>query len=227
MDFRDEQTPAGEEWYYEFGGRAHGPMRWSDLEDLLSRTGETASTVRIRKGVDGTWTAFRSGASTTNTPAASVPAHLAIAQSETTRPVAPANWEGIRSLLRQRWEGLCVVGVWVLLNLLLLLFFPEPYAQERRYLATLQNLVNEADDLRASGASGKEWADLTKRTKERLAPMIADLQKSASSSESLRQQLLWCARDLAPRIIGPQTKEREENERRMKRFLESVGESLH
>ena len=61
MSLKDEPIPAGEEWYYELDGRAHGPMRWSDLEEMLSRAGETASQVRVRKGADGLWSAFRSG----------------------------------------------------------------------------------------------------------------------------------------------------------------------
>jgi len=62
---------AGEEWYYEVDGRPHGPLAWSDLEDLLGRSGETAVDVRIRKGPQGEWTAFRSASSAAGTPHAS------------------------------------------------------------------------------------------------------------------------------------------------------------
>jgi len=118
------------------------------------------------------------------------------------------------------------VGVWILLNVLFLLFWPQPYARERRYLETLQGIVAEADQLRAKPASEQEWQELARRTKQTLAPMVRDLEKSANSSELVRQQLLWCARDLAPRIIGPQTKEREGQQRRLKQYMESVAKAL-
>jgi len=224
--FQDEPIPAGEEWYYELDGRTHGPMRWSDLEEMLSRAGETAAQVRVRKGADGPWSAFRSGAQTTSTPTADVQSAERFEQSPVARPVVQSNSGGITSLFRQHRDLWAVVGIWVLLNVLFLFYWPEPYSRERRYLATLQDVVKEADQLRASGATDTQWAGLAKRTKERLAPMIADLQKSASSSELPRQQLLWSARDLAPRIMGAPTKEREENELRLKRYLESVEQVI-
>jgi hypothetical protein len=118
------------------------------------------------------------------------------------------------------------VGVWILLNVLFLLFWPQPYARERRYLATLQGIVGEADQLRAKPASDREWQELALRTRQSLAPMVRDLEKSANSSELVRQQLLWSARDLAPRIIGPPSKERDGQERRLKQYLGSVDTTL-
>jgi hypothetical protein len=228
--FQDEPIPAGEEWYYELDGRAHGPMRWSDLEELLGGAGETASQVRVRKGADGPWSTFRSGAQTTSSPTVGAESAERFEQSSAARRVPLGNWRGksggIASFFGQHRDLSAAVGVWILLNVLFVLYWPHPYAKERRYLATLQDVVKEADQLRAGVASDQEWSGLAKRTKERLAPMIADLQKSASSSELPRQQLLWSARDLAPRIMGAQTKEREENEQRLKQYLQSVEQAV-
>lgn len=228
--FQDEPIPAGEEWYYELDGRTHGPMRRSDLEELLNGAGETASQVRVRKGADGAWLAFRSGAQTIPTPSARATAAGSFDRSPSARPVLSANWGGksggIASFFGQYRYLLLIVGVWILLNALFLTFWPAPYEKERRYLATLEEVVKEADQLRSTGARGKEWADLAKRSRDKLAPIVVDLKKSASSSELPRQQLLWCARDLAPRIMGEQTKEREENERRMKEYLKSVEQAI-
>jgi hypothetical protein len=226
VPFQDEQIPPGEEWYYEIDGRAHGPLTWSNLEDLLGRSGDTAAQVRIRKGADGEWTAFRSGSSKVGLPAVSAPGADAFVQSVGHRPLPRAKGSGFSAFFQGHRDIAAAAGVWILLNVLFLLYWPEPYARERRYLATLQSVVAEADQLRASGASDKEWQDLRKRAKDGLAPMIGDLQKSASSAELPRQQLLWCARDLAPKIMGPQTKEREENERRLKQYLESVNGAI-
>ncbi len=77
---------------------------------------------------------------------------------------------GITSFFGQHRDLSAVVGIWLLLNVLFILFWPEPYSKERRYLATLQEVVKEADQLRAGGATDTQWASLAKRTKERLAP---------------------------------------------------------
>ncbi len=225
MRFQDEPIPAGEEWYYELDARVHGPMRWSDLEELLSGAGETATQVRIRKGADGAWSAFRSGVRQPATPAV-VQSAERFEQFSKARSVPQSRWKEFGPFFQQHRDLAAVVGAWVLLNVLFVLLWPEPYAKERRYLATLQDVLKEADQLRSSGAQGSEWGSLAKRTKERLAPIVIDLQKSASSSELPRQQLLWCARDLAPKIMGPPTKEREENERRLKEYLLSVQQAV-
>jgi hypothetical protein len=231
--FDDKQIPSGEEWYYEIDGRSHGPLSRTDLEELLSRSGETAADVRIRQGMDGQWTPFRSGSPTANTPrwhgsASDLSGSSAekVGQSGPRRSVTPAGRSGFRGFLHGHWDIAATVGVWILLNVLFLLFWPQPYARERRYLATLQGIVAEADRLRAKPASDREWQELALRTKQTLWPMVRDLEKSANSSELVRQQLRWCARDLAPRIIGPPSKERDEQERRLKQYLNSVAEAL-
>jgi hypothetical protein len=221
---KDESISLREEWYYELDGRVHGPMKWSDLEELLSRAGETASQVRVRKGADGAWSAFRSGPPPA--PATTATASNRFERLPSARSTRRAGSEGIASFFQGHRDLLAGVGVWILFNVLFLAFWPAPYATERRYLATLEDVVKEADQLRATSASDKDWAELAKRSRERLAPIVADLKKSASSSELSRQQLLWCARDLAPRIMGSQTKEREENERRMKQYLQSVEQAI-
>jgi hypothetical protein len=145
------------------------------------------------------------------------------AASSKTLPRRP---EGFKSLIVRHWDVAAAIGVWLLLNALFLLFWPEQYARERRYLETLQNVVAEVDRLRSSSASGKEWQELAKNSREQLAPIVRDLEKSANSSEPVRQQLLWSARDLAPKIIGPQDKERDERERRLKQYLEGANRAL-
>jgi hypothetical protein len=225
VSHKDETIPPGDEWYYEIDGRAHGPFRRSALDELLGCAGETAAEVRIRKGKDGDWTPFPSAAaparSTGRTAVVESPDRRA--NSSRGRQTRPAGW---KPLVLRHWDVAAGIGVWILLNVLFLLFWPEPYARERRYLQTLQNIVAEVDRLRSSSASGKEWQELAKSSREKLAPIVRDLEKSANSSEPVRQQLLWSARDLAPRIIGPQDKERDERERRLKRYLESVGRAL-
>jgi hypothetical protein len=224
VSYKDETIPPGDEWYYEVDGRAHGPFRWSALEELLGCSGETAAEARIRKGKEGDWTPFRAAASTRSTgTTAVVVSPDRQANSSRVPQTRPA---GLKPLIVRHWDVAAAIGVWILLNVLFLLFWPEPYARERRYLGTLQHVVAEVDRLRSSSASGKEWQELAKNSREKLAPIVRDLEKSANSSEPVRQQLLWSARDLAPKIIGPPDKERDERERRLKEYLESANRAL-
>jgi hypothetical protein len=217
--YQDQQIPAGEEWYYEIDGRAHGPLSWKDLENLLDCSGETAAEARIRKGAEGDWLPFRRSWAT-DMPRPRISASELSGPSP--RSVSPARQGGFRDLIRTHRDIVAVAGGWILLNVLFLLFWPEPYARERSYLFTLRAIVAEVDQLRAIGASDQEWGELARSTRERMAPIVRDLRKSANSSELPRQQLLWSARDLVPRIMGPPNKERDKQERRLKQYLESV-----
>jgi hypothetical protein len=233
VSHKDETIPPGDEWYYELDGRAHGPFRRSALDELLGCAGETAADVRIRKGAEGEWSSFRSGSSVVGTPwlagtpsGPSAPPAARAGESRAQRSRLQGEAKGFASLFHRNRDIAAAMGVWILLNVLFLLFWQEPHARERRYLATLQGIVTEADQMRAKPASQQEWQQMLQRTQKTLAPMVQDLQKSASSSELPRQQLLWCARDLAPKIMGPQSKERDQHERRLKQYLQSLEDSV-
>ena len=59
MDHAERKGSLPDQWYYELGGRVHGPVSRTILEDLLERSGDTALDVRIRLGIDGPWTRYR------------------------------------------------------------------------------------------------------------------------------------------------------------------------
>jgi hypothetical protein len=225
----DAPIPAGQEWYYELDGRSHGPISWADLEELLNRSGETALEVRVRQGADGPWTQFRSqsGAAGAARPGSTWETHLPAGESvPPSGSRSPVAGKDVRGLLRTYWDIAAALGVWILLNVSYLSFWPEPHSSERRYLQTLRAIETEVTQLRSKPTSDAEWHELSQRTKATLAPMVSDLKKSASSSEPLKQQLLWSARDLVPRTIGPRTKERDEEERRLKHYLDGAQREL-
>lgn len=226
MRFPDEKIPLGEEWYYDIDGRIHGPLLWNDLQELLGCSGETAAHVHVRKGATGEWTAFRSGSMAARPPGLSGAEVEKSDQAPAQRPSLRTQAVGRTSPFQRNWYLFTIAGIWILLNVLVALFWPEPYARERLCLATLKQIVAKADQLRAKGGSDKEWHALRSEVNQSLTPMISYLKKSASSSELARQQLLWCAKDLAPRIMGPRNTERDEQERRLKQYLESVEEAL-
>jgi len=177
--FDDKAVTPGEEWYYEIDGRAHGPLAWSDLEDLLGRSGETAADVHIRKGAEGEWSPFRSVPSAAGTPwLAGTPSGLSAlptARADESRAQGARSHreaKGFASVFHRNRDIAAAVGAWLLLDVLFLLFWPEAYARERRYLATLQGIIVEADQLRAKPASHEEWQQMLQRTQKTLAPMV-------------------------------------------------------
>jgi hypothetical protein len=225
---KDTPIPPGEEWYYELDGRAHGPLSRNDLEDLLNRSGETASEVRVRRGLDGSWNAFRIATSASGTAGATSPSE-GQTSSQVIPPrcsVAPRAAGDVRGFVRAHWGIGAGLAAWILINVLYLTFWAQPYGRERRYLQTLQGISAEAQELRTRTASEADWREFAQRTRVALAPIVSDLKKSASASEPARQQLLWAARDLIPRTLGPRTKERDENDRRLKEYLDNAQREL-
>ncbi len=107
-----------------------------------------------------------------------------------------------------------------------LLCWPQSYARERGYLKTLRAIEADVQNLRSKPTSDAEWRRLAERTRATLAPIVSALKKSASSSEPVRQQLLWSARDLVPRTLGPRTKERDEQERLLKQYLDGAQREI-
>jgi hypothetical protein len=225
---KDTPIPPGEEWYYELDGRAHGPLSGSDLEDLLNRSGETASEVRVRRGLDGSWNAFRIATSASGTAGVTSPSEGQKSSQVISprRTLAPRAAGDVRGFVRAHWDIGVGLAAWILINVLYLAFWAQPYGRERRYLQTLQGISAEVQELRGRTASDADWREFTQRTRVTLAPIVSDLKKSASASEPARQQLLWAARDLIPRTLGPRTKERDDNDRRLKAYLDNAQREL-
>jgi hypothetical protein len=221
---KDIQIPPGEEWYYELDGRPHGPLSRTDLEELLNHSGETASDVRVRQGADGVWKAFRERPTAAAASTAEA-RQWSGAPSPLPQESMPRSSVAPRGSLLRHWDIGAAVGAWILLNVLFFCW-PDPYAHERQYLQTLRGIQAEGQELRTRSAADGEWHQFAERTNAALVPIVNDLKKSASSSEPVRQQLLWSARDLIPRMLGPQTKERLEQEQRLKQYLDSAQREL-
>jgi hypothetical protein len=232
--YRNEpQIPPGEEWYYELDGRTHGPMSRTDLEDLLNRGGETAAEVRVRQGAEGPWTPFRSPSLAAGTsPTAASPAESRSSSADSRRQLQPQRSGSplakseFRGWVRAYWDVGVAIGLWILLNVVLFAFWPESHSRERRYLQALKAINVELQDLRAKPTSDAEWHQFAERTRAALNPIVSDLKNSANSSESVKQQLLWSARDVIPHTLGPRTRERDEQEQRLKKYLDSAEREL-
>jgi hypothetical protein len=237
---KDVPIPSGEDWYYEIGGRTHGPIARDELEAMLSRAGETALEVRVRKGTDGSWSGYRTEQPSHSLEPAPVSGQHVVSREprdegafeKPTRhatkpdPLIPADRPGLRRRLAESKEILAIAILWITVNAVFIVFWGDPYAQERRYLDALEGIVAEVDELQGKPTSDAEWRALAAKSKSTLAPIVQDLKRSASAAHLPRQQLLWCAQNLAPKIIGPRTKERDADKHRLKEYLQSVNKVL-
>jgi hypothetical protein len=223
--------PPGEQWYYQLDGRAHGPLSRSDLEDLLNRSGETASEVCVRQGTDGPWHPYRMPtAAAARDPALTSrqrPHSAQSADEHSEHPPSLPTHGSVPALVADHWQIGAAAVAWILLNVLFLTFWPQSYARERRYTEALRAIEAEVQELRAKPATDEEWKQLIEQTRTTLAPIVSDLKKSASASEPIKQQLFWAASDLIPRTLGPRTKERDEYDRRLNLYLDTAEREMN
>jgi hypothetical protein len=236
MDHED-RCPSGEdEWFYEIGGRSHGPLRWAAVEDLLSRCGETALDARIRKGASGTWIPYRPTSQTQAQERETLPSNASasapVGVSPAARGRSPRQWPA-----RRRWFRLpmpertspvnlmqvaiiAAILVWLTSNCVLLFFWPQPHAVERRAVLALERIQAEMNELTRKPPSDTEWNEFCERSKSTLAPVVRDL-KTAESSEPVQLLLLAC-RDFVPKFCSLPARERQNYNWRLQRSLQQA-----
>lgn len=214
--------PAPDQWLYRLDDREHGPFKLAALQELIGSSGQTAEQIVVRRAGSEEWIPFyqlpdnselarahdgRAGRGA-SARAVTVPA-VRVEASSTTKTSTPVAPRTLRQFVNDNREILVAVAVWGLLNLGVLVAWSDPYATERKYFTTMRRLEEEAHSLQSRNASAEEWKDLEFKAKETLAPIVADLKKTASASQPIRQHLLWAARDQMPKIIQPDRRETE------------------
>ncbi|MBI1349260.1 hypothetical protein GC163_23570 [bacterium] len=82
-------------------------------------------------------------------------------------------------------------------------FWDETYgkAQERKYLADMQQMLSEVDEWRAAGITEADWHQRAAVFQTRLGVISDDLVQTASRKFPSRQFLLWAARDRFPSLL--------------------------
>jgi hypothetical protein len=103
------------------------------------------------------------------------------------------DWYFIR--WRKHADLLVAMLLFVALNAILFATMKPPYAEERKSLATLLDIRDELRVLQMRAATDAEWLDFRSKSERTLAPIIADLEKTASADQPIRQHLLWAGRD--------------------------------
>lgn len=226
------QAPtSADEWYYRLDGREHGPFSKVALQELVGSSGETAANIDVRHGTGGDWKPF---AAVFETPVASSSRSEVRHESPAVRPAlslpisnaSPRSKGRFVDALRSNRDLVVIIGVWILANAVVLGWWSQEYRTEREYRAILRGFESEVKALQDRDASPADWAELRERVKQTLAPMVADLKKTASASEPVRQHLLWASRDQFPKLLGPETPERKTTWRLYEKQMQLVDAEL-
>jgi len=226
MTSGEQRMDTDQEWYYEFDGRAHGPLAWGELEELLARCGETAKEVRIRKGATGGWTPFlKPGASDASVSVDSIGAVVRRTKTlprNSRRPKTLGEaWASSLMWLADNWVISAAVGIWLLTNAFLL--WPR-YVTERKCLVALEQIVAERQDLLAKPTSDRDWQDFADRSQKRLAVFVNTFHGSRHSD--VARPLLYVCRDVAPQILGPASRQRDRQERRLRFCIDDLQKAI-
>lgn len=226
------QAPtSADEWYYRLDGREHGPFSKVALQELVGSSGETAVTIDVRQGTGGDWKPFAVVFGTPVAPSSrsevrhESPAVLPELPPPTSN-ASPRSKGRFADALRSNRDLVVIIGVWILANAAVLGWWSQEYRTERKYRAVLRGFETDVKALQDRDASPAEWSELRQRVKQTLAPMVADLKRSASASEPVRQHLLWAARDQFPKLVGPETAERKTTRRLYEKQMQLVDAEL-
>lgn len=242
----DRSAPVNGEtrdWFYRIGDRERGPMNLSQLTDLVASSGEVANEIEVRQGNVGEWVPYeridavtakrlQAGRSAIGSPAPAVARESPRIPAATSIP-APPRLNSTRSITERfhlnwqiAWQIAVGVLVWAGVNVVLWNAFDPLQSQERKYYKTLTEAAQKARSAREQGLVGAERSRLAKSVLEEVKPMIADLNKSASASEPIRQHLLWAAKDQLPKLFSENTKELKECDGIFQWHMYEVGRRL-
>jgi hypothetical protein len=228
---------ANDQWFYRLDDREHGPIKLTELQELIGSSGSVAEEVFVRQANRTEWICFfdlkanaelaqahrgRIGRAlkATSAPGSTEPRHSSSAKAAGRR-----TYRTLRDLLKDNREILVGVVIWGLINVGVLVAWSNPYSTERKYFVTLLQFEDEVHSLQSRNASTEEWRALRAKAKQTLEPIVADLKRSASASRPIRQHLLWAARDEMPKLIGPDSSDKEV-ERLYRNHMEIVEREL-
>lgn len=192
-------------WYYKLDDREHGPIPIEELQSLAAVSGETANEIVVRSGRDGAWTPLGSLAAEHSKPEGDHP-QFSTPSLDTPKPATSPSSRfrtrpktamavGQLAWLRRNLDLMAAAVLFVAINALLLAMSQPRDSEERRYLEILRGLHQEIGQLQRRGASATEWQEFRLRSERKLQPVLADLERTASAANPIRQHLLWAGRD--------------------------------
>ncbi|MEO1981622.1 MAG: hypothetical protein ABGZ24_13980 [Fuerstiella sp.] len=103
--------------------------------------------------------------------------------------------------IEQKWQGVVVLLVAVMIGLGWFVFFRETFAQDQIDLDLLMDVHGRITAKNAGGVDSNEWSRLADDTELELAGMVDRLKNQASARDHIKQELLFAARDDLRRVF--------------------------
>jgi len=226
------------DWYYQIGDRERGPMALSQLMELVASSGDLAKEIKVRHGADPEWhpyetidavTARRLHADRSAPQPKAAAARGGPSAHEgalpTTSPLLKRR-PSLRERVRADWPILVGVLVWAIANVAVWNVLDPLQSTERRYFQILSDAAQKARDARAQGLDQADRGRIAASVIQEIKPIVADLKKTASASEPIRQHLLWAAKDQLPKLFSANGKELDECDAIFQRHMYEAGRRL-
>jgi hypothetical protein len=219
------------DWYYRMGERERGPMALAQLTDLVSSCGDLAREIVVRKHADGDWIPYETIDSVTARrlhPGSSAARKDIAAHKHAVQAASPPRSAkvGVAQRIRTNWPIVAGALVFCILNFIVWNVLDPFQRTERRYFEIVSAGAQKARDARAQGLDETARGRIAASVAKELKPIVADLKKSATPSDPIRQHLLWAAKDQLPKLFGARGKELDECDAIFQRHLYEAGSRL-
>ena len=103
--------------------------------------------------------------------------------------------------IEQKWQGIVVLLVAVMIGLGWFVFFRETFVQDQIDLDLLMDVHGRITAKHSGGVDSNGWARMAEDTAQELSEMVERLDANASARDHIKQELLFAARDDLRRIF--------------------------
>ena len=126
--------------------------------------------------------------------------------------------------VEQKWKGIVVLLVAVMIGLGWFVFFRETFVQDQKDLDLLMELHGQITATHSGGVASNEWSRLTEDTTAKLQEMITRLSdpSQASARDHVKQELLFAARDDFRRMFDELPKGQDAAAQRMRGRFQKI-----
>ncbi len=243
MNDHEQESSDSTFWYVQKDGKQIGPIFFQRLRQMAQQ-GDIGADDLIRKGKTDAWVRAESLASLPLRAVNLEPATVekAIAPPPVDRrqnqPGAVAKflisireWMGdfrdnIWQAIADRNASLRVVVSWIALigvtgSLLVVLANHLPFSWPFRSspIAIYSSIWNELRAKRSAQTTSADWDAFADAARQQVAPIIARLEKTASSDNRMEQQLLWAGRDCLPKMLADARQQESPSEEKFAGYL--------
>jgi hypothetical protein len=230
-------------WFYRTAdGHETGPVLLSRLRQL-ARKGELFADSQVRRGRLGDWV---EAATIPALPVKARPNRQALPRMPAPAVEAPPGpsredssqlwrsfvywyYDAIQSILDRMWLIRRVGSIAALLLItvafgrMILPENPWSFAEAKADpYETFRALGSEVRQKREAKASDDDWKELAERGRREIRPLVATLERQASSTNRLSQMLLWAGRDCLPKMFDDARDEPSASERDFEEYMRNV-----